>query len=335
MPWSRKSCGHEYWILEKLLKNLGLYGIRDLIVGSALSKVISGGQRKRLNVGLELIRRPNILFVDEPTSGLSSRDSENIMDILKELTLRGTLVFCVIHQPSSDILKMFDKLLILDIGGYSIYYGNAVNSINYFKSAAEHIDKEEGQCVACGNINAERIFGIIEAKIVDEFGKETTRRKILPPTWAENFQPLIKEPTQGKVGHTVLPKKRFYAASNFKQWAIFTKRDLKSKIGNKQYLVINILEPFVLAIILSYILRYSESFEKYVFYENVNISAYFLISIVVALFMGLTVSAEEIFKDKILLKRETLLNLNRNSYLYSKISASFTSFFINKRADFP
>jgi ABC-type multidrug transport system ATPase subunit len=71
-----------------MLQSLGLYETKDLKVGSPLEKTISGGQRKRLNIALELIREPSVLFVDEPTSGLSSRDSENIMDLLKELALQ-------------------------------------------------------------------------------------------------------------------------------------------------------------------------------------------------------------------------------------------------------
>ncbi len=97
------------------------------------NKLISGGQRKRLNIALELIREPSVLFVDEPTSGLSSRDSENMMDLLRELALKGKLVFVVIHQPSSEIYKMFDKIIFLDIGGYMIYYGNPVEAVMYFK----------------------------------------------------------------------------------------------------------------------------------------------------------------------------------------------------------
>ena len=91
-------------------------------------------KEKRLNIALELIREPDVLFVDEPTSGLSSRDSENVMDLLKELTLKGKLIFVVIHQPSSDIYKMFDKMIILDTGGYQIYYGNPVEAVIYFKN---------------------------------------------------------------------------------------------------------------------------------------------------------------------------------------------------------
>ena len=111
-------------LVTKTLTSLGLLEIKDLQVGSPLEKVISGGQRKRVNIALELLREPSMLFVDEPTSGLSSRDSENIMDLLKDLSLNGKIVFVVIHQPSSLIFKMFDKLLVLDTGGYQIFYGD-------------------------------------------------------------------------------------------------------------------------------------------------------------------------------------------------------------------
>jgi hypothetical protein len=70
----------------------------------------------------------------------------------------------VIHQPSSDIYKMFDKLLLLDTGGYPIYNGNPVEAVVYFKKATNQVDSERGQCHTCGNVNPEQIFNIIEAK---------------------------------------------------------------------------------------------------------------------------------------------------------------------------
>ncbi|MDH5608671.1 MAG: ATP-binding cassette domain-containing protein, partial [Cyclobacteriaceae bacterium] len=127
-------------LANKTLESLGLYEARNLKVGSPLDKSISGGQRKRLNIGLELLREPSVLFVDEPTSGLSSRDSENIMELLKDLSLKGKMIFVVIHQPSEDIFKMFDKLVLLDVGGYQIYYGNPVEGISYFKNIANMVD---------------------------------------------------------------------------------------------------------------------------------------------------------------------------------------------------
>jgi ABC-type multidrug transport system ATPase subunit len=167
---------------------------KDLKVGSPLRKTISGGQRKRLNIGLELLREPSVLFCDEPTSGLSSRDSENIIDLLKELALKGKLVFAVIHQPSSDIFKKFDRLLILDSGGYQIYYGNPVDSIVYFKRTINLINSEEGECQECGNVNPEQIFNIIETKVINEYGHFTTERKIGAEQWYRVFEQNKKIP---------------------------------------------------------------------------------------------------------------------------------------------
>ncbi|MFW5886234.1 MAG: ATP-binding cassette domain-containing protein, partial [Bacteroidota bacterium] len=175
------------------LENLGLFEIKDLQVGSPLNKKISGGQRKRLNIALELIREPAILFLDEPTSGLSSRDSENIMDLLKELSLKGKLVFVVIHQPSSDIFKMFDKLLILDTGGYLIYNGDPIESIIYFKSRIHHANWNESECHACGNVNPEQVFNIVESNVLDEYGKLTKTRKISPVEWNNFYKEFEQE----------------------------------------------------------------------------------------------------------------------------------------------
>ena len=161
-------------LVEKVLSSLGLKERRDLKVGNPLQKTISGGQRKRLNIGLELLREPSVMFVDEPTSGLSSRDSENIMDLLKELSLKGKMIFVVIHQPSSDIFKMFDKLIILDVGGYQIYYGDPVDAVTYFKTIVDHVGREQSACITCGNVNPEQIFNIIETKVVDEYGQLLT-----------------------------------------------------------------------------------------------------------------------------------------------------------------
>ena len=107
---------------------------------------------------------------------------------------------------------------------------------------------------------------------------------------------------------------------------MFTKRDLMSKISNKQYVTINLLEAPVLAAILAIIVRYVTNLDtgEYIFRENENLPAYLFMSIIVAFFMGLTVSAEEIIKDRKLLKREKLLNLSKGSYLFSKVLILFT-----------
>jgi ABC-type multidrug transport system ATPase subunit len=280
-------------LVMRTLEDLGLMETRDLKVGSAMRKTISGGQRKRLNIGLELLREPAVLFCDEPTSGLSSRDSENIIDLLKELSLKGKLVFTVIHQPSSDIFKMFDKLVILDTGGFQIYYGNPVDAVSYFKQNINLINSEQGECVQCGNVNPEQIFNIIETKVINEYGNFTNERKFSPEQWNQTYLQRTKLSAIEHVKDT--PHSTLSIPTWIKQTRIFSLRDLLSKLSNQQYLVINLVEAPLLAFILAFIVRFynvDDPFRSgYIFSKNLNMPAYLFMSVIVALFMGLTVSA--------------------------------------------
>src|SRR5687767_2482796 len=319
--YAAKLCfGHytEKEIIElviRVLASLGLLETRNLKVGSTLEKTISGGQRKRLNIALELLREPTILFVDEPTSGLSSRDSENIMDLLKELSLRGKMVFVVIHQPSSDIFKMFDTLIITDSGGFQIYYGNPIEAVIYFRDVINAANKSQGACPECGNINPEQIFSIIETKIVNEYGRHTNTRKISPGQWYQYFKQRIKVP---KIHHVQEELPVVQEIPNWiKQLKVFTTRDVLAKLANKQYLYINLLGAPMLAFFIAFMVKYYNTVDtvnaEYSFFNNSNIPVYFFMSVVVALFFGLTMSAEEIFRDRKILKREEFLNLSRSS----------------------
>jgi ABC-type multidrug transport system ATPase subunit len=307
-------------LVHQTLANLGLYEKRDFKVGTPLNKVISGGQRKRLNIALELIREPSVLFLDEPTSGLSSRDSENLMDLLRDLTLKGKLVITVIHQPSSEIFKMFDKIAILDQDGCMAYFGNPVDAVIYFKTLDAQINASQGECPSCGNVNTETIFNIIETRVVDEFGKYTDKRKVKPLEWAETFRK--KHPLTSVSEIREPPHKNLQRPGLWKQYLIYFVRDVRSKLANTQYVGLTLLEAPVLGFILSYIIRYIVDPESnvYIFSENENIPIYIFMSLIVALFLGLTISAEEIFRDRKILKRERFLNLSRTSYLTAKIT---------------
>lgn len=305
--------------VEQTLESLGLLEKRDLRVGSVMNKTISGGQRKRLNIALELIREPSVLYLDEPTSGLSSRDSENVMDLLRELTIRGKLIFVVIHQPSSELYKMFDRVIILDEGGQMVYYGNPVEAVIWFKKIDNQVNYGVGECPVCGNVNPEQIFNIIEARQVDEFGNYTHQRKISPSRWKGFFEAAREEQkvpaTDGE------PPVNLQLPGWAGQFVNYLKRDLKSKISNRQYITLVLGVSPLLAIILSYIIRYiaDPTSHTYIFRENENIPIYIFMAIIVALFLGLIMSAEEIFRDRLILKREKFLHLSRSAYLSAKI----------------
>ena len=314
-------------VVNKVLDDLNLYDIKDLKVGNPLKKIISGGQRKRVNIALELIREPSILFVDEPTSGLSSVDSEAVMNLLKEQTYHGKLVIVNIHQPSSDLYKMFDKIVILDKGGYLVFYGNPMEAVVYFKTQSQHANTDEDHCVSCGNVNPDQVLQIIEAKVVNEHGKQTRIRKVSPSEWHELFKKNTDPKQKIKLNKEELPDNYYSIPGLFKQLKIFFTRDLLSKLSNKQFILISLLEAPLLAIILGFFTKYISGIEnypgKYVFSNNENLPAFLFLSVVVSLFLGLVISSEEIIKDRKILQRESFLNLSRFSYVNSKILIMF------------
>jgi ABC transport system ATP-binding/permease protein len=310
-------------VIDRVLFDFDLEEIKDLKVGNPLKKVISGGQRKRVNIALELLREPTILFVDEPTSGLSSVDSEAVMNLLKEQTHKGKIVIINIHQPGSEIYKMFDKIMIIDKGGYPIYFGNPTEAIIYFKTISKHANPEEDQCIKCGNVDTDQILQIVEAKVINEHGKATRARKISPKEWADKF----RERTEGIVQKVAtvkqpLPKNNFSIPGLLKQSRIFFTRDLLSKLADKQYILISMLGSPILALLLAYFTRFSKG-SGYFFGENENIPAYLFMCVITSLFLGLMGSSEEIVRDRKILKRESFLNLSWFSYLNSKVLILF------------
>lgn len=308
----------------RLLHDLGLSEVKHLKVGNPINKFISGGQRKRLNIALELIREPNVLFVDEPTSGLSSSDSEMVMDLLKRQSLKGKLVIVNIHQPSSDIFKKIDQLLLIDTGGRVVFQGNPLNSLVYLKKFMQLVNAEEGECSNCGNINPEQILQIIESRNVNEYGDYTSERKVEADAWYKNYQETQEKELNQAINLKIdLPKNEFNPQGRFNQFRIFGIRNLLSKLSDRQYMLINILEAPVLALILGWFTRFNEGTKEdpvaYIFSLNSNLPVFIFMSVVVAVFLGLMVSAEEIIRDKKVLKREAFLHLNRVSYYNSKI----------------
>ncbi len=315
-------------VVEDALIDFDLVEARDLNVGDAFTTFLSGGQRKRLNIALELIREPSILFVDEPTSGLSSADSEKIITLLKRQTLKGKLIIANIHQPSSDVFRMIDKLLVMDQGGRVVYYGHPISAITYFKNEAHYADAEETECLSCGNINADEILRIIESREVDANGRLTRKRKITPEEWYLKFLEKIDSKTRLIVREhdSSIPKNNFKIPDHLHQFKIFLQRDLLAKYYNKQYLILLAIEAPILAFILAFFSKnftFVNGLPRYIFGENAVIPAFLFMAVIVALFLGLVISAEEIFKDRKILKREKFLNLSRSSYMFSKISILF------------
>lgn len=118
-------------LVGSVISELGLGKTVDTIIGDEKVRGISGGERKRANIAVQLISDPSILFLDEPTSGLDSFQAQAVMEAMKNMAMNGRLVITVIHQPRSSIYDMFDKLLLLS-EGRAIYHGDAAAASAYF-----------------------------------------------------------------------------------------------------------------------------------------------------------------------------------------------------------
>lgn len=118
-------------LVTSLIAQLGLVKAQDTEIGNERVRGVSGGERKRTNLGVELISDPSVIFLDEPTSGLDSFQAESVVHTLKKLASNGRTVFTSIHQPSSQIFAQFDQLLLLS-EGQGMYFGPAKDAVAYF-----------------------------------------------------------------------------------------------------------------------------------------------------------------------------------------------------------
>tara|TARA_B110001452_G_scaffold164131_1_gene136888 strand:- start:338 stop:1987 length:1650 start_codon:yes stop_codon:yes gene_type:complete len=164
-------------------------------------------------------------------------------------------------------------------------------------------------------------------KVVDEYGELTGNRKVSPVEWNKHYQKLI-DPKPNKNKKQKIPESIFKIPSLIKQFGIFFIRDVKSKLTNIQYMIITLFEAPLLAGILAFFMKYLDTNYlkhelEYTFYNSDNLPQYLFISVIVALFIGLTTSSEEIIGNLKILQREKFLNLSKGSYLISKIGIMF------------
>ena len=139
-PWKDKEAA-----VDKLLRDLGLWEARDVLVGSAMVKGISGGQAKRTNIAIALITNPSVLFLDEPTSGLDSFTANEVMSVVKSLNTRDTTIIATIHSPTAYAFSLFNNAMIL-CSGMQVYFGpNGKSLMKYATSSLPGITpKDDG-----------------------------------------------------------------------------------------------------------------------------------------------------------------------------------------------
>src|SRR3982751_2606296 len=326
--------------LEGKLIELGLGERRDAVVGSAVKKTLSGGERKRLNIGLDMIGMSDVYLFDEPTSGLSSKDSEHVIEIIRGMA-HNKIIIVTIHQPSSKLFQMFHKAILLDKGGRLVFFGTPSEMLRYF-AEAEHqhqFGAELGACPSCGTTRPEFIFDVLETPLRDLSGdiiyEENSRgqlvaaRRYSPEFWRDKYEAyrLIQDVKQVSLRRELLAPQPPAPAHKKRQpirwhdeWTQFRtllQRAFTSKLRNKANLVITIGVSPVLALLIGTILRYSET-GTYDFASAYHIPTFLFLGLIVAMFLGLTNSADDIIRDRPVLQRERNIKVRLSYYVVSK-----------------
>lgn len=129
--------------IQKVMDMLGLSEVADTVVGDENVRGISGGQCKRLSIGVEIVSLPDLIFLDEPTTGLDSAIAYEVMSAVRNLANQNRTVICTIHQPSPLTYMLFDKLLLM-ANGRVIYFGPSRDIVNYFASSLYQFPYKQG-----------------------------------------------------------------------------------------------------------------------------------------------------------------------------------------------
>jgi ABC-type multidrug transport system ATPase subunit len=330
--------------IEGRLVELGLIERRGTMVGSAVKKRLSGGERKRLNIGLDMISSADVFLFDEPTSGLSSKDSEHVIEIIRSMA-HNKIVLVTLHQPTSKLFQMFSKALLLDKGGKMVFYGTPSEMLQYFAAAEheQHFGTELGGCPACGTTRPEFIFDVLETPLRDlsgdiiyeenSQGQLVPARRFSPDYWRDKYEShrllqdmrqvsLRKPAERAPAAPEAQPVRRSDPIRWRDEWVQFrtlVRRAFTSKMRNRGNLIVTTLVPPTLATLIGWTLYFDDS-AKYEFASAVHIPTYIFMALLVAMFLALMNSADDIIRDRTVLHRERNLDVRLPYYIVAKFS---------------
>jgi ABC-type multidrug transport system ATPase subunit len=332
--------------IDGRLTELGLSERRDNIVGSAVKKTLSGGERKRLNIGLDMVSSADVFLFDEPTSGLSSKDSEHVIEIIRSMA-HNKIVLVTIHQPTSKLFQMFSKALLLDKGGKMVFYGTPSEMLAYFAAAEheQHFGTELGGCPACGTTRPEFIFDVLETPLRDLSGdviyEENSRgqlvpaRRFSPDYWRDKYESfrllqdmkqvnLRKQHPAPAPAPAAAPLRKREPIRWHDEWTQFRtllRRAFMSKVRNRGNLILTSLVAPALAALIGWALYFTDDASgQYDFASAFHIPTYIFISLLVAMFLALMNSVDDIIRDRVVLNRERNLDVRLPYYIFSKFA---------------
>lgn len=297
--------------IHQVLDDLEISSTRNVRIGSPERKGISGGQRKRVNLALELLTEPALLCLDEPTSGLASEDALNVVRLLRRLADGGRTILLTIHQPSLQAYRLLDNSLYL-ADGEEVFYGPAFpDSILYFHPdvrpntpEADTVLADPGTCMQ----------PIMEAKRSGE-PMETFAARYRQSRYFEEFVTDRKKNSAdvAVTGKSSRKKPRF----SFRQWMTLCRRYATIRLKDRIGMFILLIQAPIIALLLD--LVFIEQSGDVL--SRLTYSPYALFLLVVsAIWFGCSNAAREIVAEQAIYKRERMVNLSISAYVLSKFT---------------
>ena len=271
----------------QVLQELDIAHRANTIIGGPESRVLSGGQRKRVNLAMELVTDPAILFLDEPTSGLSSSDAKSVMEILKELSNKGRTIIMTIHQPAKEIYELMDNALILGVGGRLIYFGPTTEAYERFGS----------------DDNPDALFEKLTPKGLDESDWDRMQADYKETRWYDNF---VVHRAAKDIAVTP-PVARAVRKPGLRQFFIFFERLTKLYTRDVGWLVGAALGAPVMMLFLALLLGKPDQRHVLLFIANL-----------LSFFFGIFPAIEMMHSERAIYLRERMVNLKIPSYVLSK-----------------
>jgi ABC-type multidrug transport system ATPase subunit len=316
--------------IDQVLGDLKLTDKKKTTIGSPEKKVLSGGQRKRVNIALELIHDTPVLFLDEPTSGLSSYDAEQVVDLLKNLTRKGKTIITTIHQPSLSIYKQFDNLIMVgrdrkdDAVGKVVFFGPAFpDSIRFFRDGGEpSIAVEDGDATA---LHPDSLLADLENASTAEW-----ERCYQSSVYARQFV-QERRGTQPEISLPVA-KEQPRRPLDLRQWVALTMRTFRCKFRDRAQTVILTLQAPLFALLLTAMLRPLELASTHTPLGGDDLMKKLVIMhflmVVASVWFGCNNAARDIVGEWSIFQRERMVSLKLPSYVFSKLAVLFVIGFV-------
>ena len=275
--------------INQTLQELNLTDQKDQLIGSVENKVLSGGQRKRVNLGVELVSDPVLLFLDEPTSGLSSSDTADIITVLRELADRGKTIILTIHQPSAEVYNKMNYVLLLARGGQLAFFGPPnPDSFDYFQASKQTPDE---------------VISNLDKRAPKDLSESYRKSKF--------FSDYVTDRQADQENHRNTNKNSQQKANSFPfvQFLTLFKRFCLIKRRDKENLIFLSLFPVAIGLLIGSLST-----------DNLGFSVPLFIMVLATIFSGLLNACREIVAERSIFRRERRVNLQIIPYLMSKIA---------------